>query len=240
MKLPSSRKKRQRNPSASTPQPTKVPRYVVILLTCIVAAVCAALVTYRFAIGLSASPYVSIETVGRLEIARLPIGARRLRELKSFVITMGGADDYGRVYVNNHLVLNREAPDLFYKINESEENKRKAAIIVERKESRNVNMLGSTDVIAYLQPGVNFIVVELDNAVAGCVLSVDIRVNGTQLEGFPKGLPDYFKLDQETSQPALAAKLQASQRKHVALGMFAPNSDDDAFCSRRIFQIHLE
>jgi hypothetical protein len=27
---------------------------------------------------------------------------------------MDSADDYGRVYVNNYLVLNKEAPTLFY------------------------------------------------------------------------------------------------------------------------------
>src|SRR5262245_2270481 len=55
-----------------------------------------------------ASPEKQIPGVGRIERVVLPITARNLKDIRDVAIKMGGPDDYGRVFVNNYLVINNE------------------------------------------------------------------------------------------------------------------------------------
>jgi hypothetical protein len=82
-------------------------RYLATALAFLVAAMSGVALTFWFSSGLRAGRYLSDDGIGRVEALRLPIGARRYADVKSFVIGMGSADDYGRVYLNNYVVLNR-------------------------------------------------------------------------------------------------------------------------------------
>ncbi len=113
--------------------------------------------------------------LGEIRTVRMPIGARRLEDVKSFVIKMPGADDYGRVFANNYLALNKEAPNLFYTSKGSAASRQMVEL---KKAQRNAQLPPENDVKGYLRRGTNFIVAELENASGPCVFGVDTGVNG--------------------------------------------------------------
>jgi hypothetical protein len=208
-------------------------RYVVTALAFLIATIGGTTLTYWSAIGLRPGDYSSDDGIGRIEALRLPIGARHYVDVKSFVIGMGGADDYGRVYLNNYLVLNREASGLFFNGNDNPANRLSAAQnIVDRR----VNKLGDLEAREYLQAGKNVVLIELENAVGACETRVDIRVNGIQLERFPVQLPNNFQVDREVVNQVLFQKFKEAQTESTNL----PDAMDDVTCSRRAFQFTLE
>jgi hypothetical protein len=229
------------NPSvtqnARAPAARNSQRHLAVILAIVAAIAAAAFITIGFAAGLPPSPFTPLDGIGRIEVLRMPIGARRLIDIKSFIINMPGADDYGRVFANNYLVLNREAPDVFY-TQVDDASKREA--ISNDKAQRNVNMIGEKDVKGYLRSGFNFIVAELENAIGPCSFSIDISVNGTELETFPRIIPNGFFAERESVNSALFQKFEKAQAADAAPGDFAPDPYDDVVCARRIFQVNLE
>jgi hypothetical protein len=158
-------------------------RYIAVIVTLVAAIVSATLVTYASAVVFRPARFVSIARIGRIEVLRMPIGARRLIDIKSFVITMRGADDYGRVYVNNYLVLNKEAPEIFYT---GRDDPQKRNAIAAKKAQRNVNIVGDNDVKGYLLVGSNIIVAELENAVGPCTFGLDSMLAEHNWNRFPE------------------------------------------------------
>jgi hypothetical protein len=217
--------------------PPQSHRYIMTALAFLVAAMSGVALTFRFSSGLKPGLYLSDDGIGRVEALRLPIGARRYADVKSFVIGMGGADDYGRVYLNNYIVLNREATGLPYSDKDTPANRLVAsAKIVDRK----VNKLGDLEAREYLQEGRNIIVIELENAVGPCETRVDIRVNGVQLERFPMQLPDNFQVDREVVNQTLFQKFKKAAANSVLNSLDFPDFMDDVTCARRAFQFTLD
>jgi hypothetical protein len=162
--------------------------------------------------------------IGRIEVIRMPVGARRLRDVKRFVITGGGFDDFGRIYINNYL------------INTSEDRER--VLIGDFKNDplaiefltrnpvriRNNEIPVPKDVKNFLRVGTNFIVYELINARGACSSGLDVAVNGVELEGFPQQFPTKdFSPDVDSLPEALELKL----------------GSEDALCARWIYEFIL-
>src|SRR4051794_2834268 len=203
----------------------QISRYIATATAFLIAAVSGVCLTAWFAGGLHPGLYIAADGIGKIEALRLPIGARRYADVKSFIIGMASADDYGRVYLNNYVVLNREASDLFG--DDTSQNKAAAtARIVDRK----ANKLNDREAREYLLEGKNTIIIELENAVGPCELRVDIRVNGVQLERFPIQLPNNFLVEQEAINPGTFRKLREMRANYM----------DDVICARRAFQFTLE
>lgn len=149
--------------------------------------------------------------------------------MKPFMIRMEGADDYGRVFVNNHLVLNQEDPrSIFYTVAQDQDaNKKILPLVV----NRAANMLGTRDIKPFLKIVVNYIVIELENSIMGsCVMQIDIKVNDVGLPSFPRTLPNDFDVEPEFSNNTLLSEYRR-------LG--AP-ALEDAICARRIFEVNLD
>jgi hypothetical protein len=86
------------------------------------------------------------------------------------------------------------------------------------------------DAMYFLRRGHNYIVVEMESAHLACNTSIDIRLNGVELEHFPEVIPDKIYMDPETV--ALSVK-EGLQR----VG-FAPVSN--AVCARRVYELDLK
>src|SRR5947208_3341081 len=84
-------------------------RYTASVVAFVLATMSGTALSYWLASGLRPGSFLTDDGVGRVEALRLPVGARRFSEITSFIIGMKSADDYGRVYLNNYVVLNREA-----------------------------------------------------------------------------------------------------------------------------------
>jgi hypothetical protein len=218
--------------------PTRIAqRYLVAIVASIAAIASAAILTTIFAVGLPPDRFTALDGIGRIEVLRMPVGARRLIDVKSFVIKMPGADDYGRVFANNYLVLNKEAQDIFYT---QHDDARKKDAITSDKAQRNVNLLGDNDIKGYLRTGSNIIVAELENAVGPCTFGIDIHVNGIELETFPRTIPDKFFAEKESVNSTLFQKFEKAQAMDTSAGYSTPDPYDDVVCARRIFQVDLE
>lgn len=170
-----------------------------------------------------------LDQVGRIEVIRLPATARDLDGIRTFSVKMGGADDYGRVFVNNYLVLNTENPDkLFYTDNDPKEKKEAASKLALR---RNQFMVGEAGVVHLLHRGKNYIVAEVENSLWGaCSGGIEVIVNGSLLENFPRGFPDRLSVEEDVMNTGLRKLYDQS---HVP-AVF------DALCSRRIFEFQLQ
>jgi hypothetical protein len=164
--------------------------------------------------------------IGQIERVILPTNARSLREIREFSVEMHGPDDYGRVFVNNYLVINKEdstglvpgAPP------EIQEKVRQHSI------DRRVNLPLKAGVKAFLRKGANFIVAEVENSQGPCSMGIDIVVNGVPLRSFPRSLPEGFEVEDHAVNVALLRELRRLDIPTL----------DDALCSRKIFEVVLD
>jgi hypothetical protein len=94
--------KKRRKSKSGTPG-IRVQRYILIAASLVISVLVGAAISYEMGKGFKpAPPRPSKESgLGRIEVLRLPIHQRQLSDIRTFEIGMGGADDYGRVYVNN-------------------------------------------------------------------------------------------------------------------------------------------
>jgi hypothetical protein len=146
---------------------------------------------------------------------------------------MTGADDYGRVYLNNYVVANKEATSVRFRKLENIDGPDLESIVVDRK----ANKLGA-DIEAreYLRQGQNVIIIELENAVGPCEERVDIRVNGSQLEQVPAQLPQNFQVDTEAVNAEVFHKFKVAESH----GKSVPDPLDDVLCARRAYMFSLD
>jgi hypothetical protein len=181
-----------------------------------------------------------IESVGRIATIRMPVGARKLKEVKTFVLKGGGGDDFGRIYVNNYLVNSNETPkNVFYTDNPL--GAATKTIAIDNAVDRAIYMMDAKDVRIFLRPGKNYIVQELENSILGsCVSSIDITVNGTELEGFPQNIPDDLYVEKDVANGELLSKFEAAAAIDAKTTKVGVSALADALCARRIWEITLE
>lgn len=180
-----------------------------------------------------------ISTVGRIELIRMPIGARRLRDIKTFVLNVGGPDDFGRVYVNNYLNISNEARDAVF-FTSSPMGKEARDKVIEKAVDRAEFNIGVKEVRKLLRQGKNYITLELENAIAACVTSIDITVNGKELEHFPQDPPDGYYIEKDVSNLPLLKKFEAASTLDATTTKVGISPLTDALCARRIWEFTLE
>jgi hypothetical protein len=168
--------------------------------------------------------------VGRIEVIQMPVGGRRLEDVKSFLMTKVSYDDFGKVYVNNYLV------------NASEDRHRILLAVKdndkESKDFQETNARGRNnefplpkDVTIFLRRGTNHIVYEVENATGACTGEINFLVNNIELKAFPQYMPNEdFQPDLYTANEVLRAQLKEQKMDFV----------DNALCSRRIWQFSLD
>jgi hypothetical protein len=237
-------------------------RVGMIAGTFLVAVVLGALISYSFGTGFRPAPAKAIAdrqteqsmSMGRIETLRLPLKARRLSDIRTFDVEMKSADDYGRVFVNNVLFLNTDDPDLLFYTHDDPEVSR--ALTKKFAVDRYDLMVGKRDARPLLRSGIkNYIVVELENSILGpCVTSVDMFVNGEELETFPRTLPEAWNVEPEVMNSDLLKKMKAlernpakgftdEERKKYSVSErseLSVTSLEDAICARRVFEFFLE
>ena len=173
-----------------------------------------------------ASTEVPIEGVGRIELLILPATARSWRNIREFVLEMTGVDDYGRAFVNNYLVINREDPAALIPGAPPQVQEQVRLRTVDRR----ANLQSKLDIKPFLKKGRNFIVFEVENSRGPCSLGINSIVNGIPLRSFPRSLPDDFDVEDDAVNVALLK----------AFKDFELPVNEDALCSRRIFEIILD
>ena len=102
---------------------------------------------------------------------------------------MSKPDDFGKVYLNNFLVLSSEDPEhLYYSTRKEEEAKR---VSLQFSVLRNLNPKAhDLNMVDLIVPGWNFVVFEVENSFYGeCSATIDIVANGKRLEQFPRSVP---------------------------------------------------
>ena len=175
-----------------------------------------------------ASPEKAIPGVGRIERVTLPITARNLSDIRDVWVKMGGPDDYGRIFVNNYLVINNEKlADLLKDAPPAIE-----PTIRERSIDKIVHLPNDAEVKAFLRKGSNFIVAEVENSQGPCSMGIDIVVNTVPLRSFPRSLPEGIGVQVE--EHAVNADLL---KKFDDLKV---ETADGALCSRRVFEIIVD
>ena len=188
---------KSRRKSKSPAPERRTARYALIAGSLLASVLIGAAISYEFGKGLKPAPTRSATGigVGRIEVLRLPTHQRKLSDIKTFEVAMSGADDYGRIFVNNQLVINTENPAQIFFGGVDDQTKRR---IVERLAiDRSDLIVGKSDVRGFLKRGNNFIVVELENSILGsCVTNIDVAVNGIELDLFHKCSPRLLLLSQ--------------------------------------------
>jgi hypothetical protein len=190
-----------------------------------------ALATFMFAEGRPASAPIPLGGLGIAEAIQLPQEARRIGQINSFVVRMDDVDDFGRVFVNNYLVLADSGSDAALSRPEFKEK------IPDLRVRRSNPPPSETDVISFLQVGENFLVVELENSMlGGCQLRINISINGRAINGFPRVLPKDFKFEIPPVNLTLAERFGKYSMPDAKVPGSGISGAGDAVCSRRIFQ----
>jgi len=202
---------------------------LIVVLTLTISLLMAAATSYYFGRGFRAAPTQTIAMTGRIEHLRLPIGARALDEIRSFMIQMDGAQDFARILVNNYLLIDNESPkDMLFISGPRSDDKRE--LVLPMAVDRSDYHVGSWSARYYLLKGRNYIVAELENGYLGCNTVIDIVVNGTQLERFPKVMPDRLYVETDSVNPLVKARFEKLRK----------TGEQDSLCSRRIWAFELE
>jgi hypothetical protein len=205
--------------------------YLKPFLAVVMSTAIAAGITSLYGRGLQAILPADIPTIGRIETVRLPVGARTLGSVRTFVVRMLNVDDFGKITVNNYVELSNEKRDnfFFFAAPGDDLNRLKALsepLWVDRKFYSQ-----SKDVGSELLPGWNYIIVELENSTqGGCQMFLDIEVNGSRLEGFPRTFP----------RNSLAEPNVIDSRLMESFNKSGVSSIANALCARRIFAFYLE
>jgi hypothetical protein len=171
-----------------------------------------------------------INNIAQIHRVLPPEGGRKFSEIGSVTVKMGEADDYGRVFVNNYLIMNGESKTLFT----DDQLKLRTGLDAINKDAidRANPAFGEHEVKQYLRKGLNYIVFELENSLQGtCAVAIDIKINGIRLQGFPIYIPNQFDVEEVAVNPSLLAFL----RSYVPVTVTA-----DALCARRIVELELE
>jgi hypothetical protein len=162
--------------------------------------------------------------IGTVEVVRMPVGARQMRDVKRFVITGGGFDDFGRIYVNNYLVNTSEDRERILTGDFKKDPLAIEFLNVYPIKIRNNEIPVPKDVKSFLRTGYNYIVYELINARGACTSGLDIAVNGIELEGFPQQFPTKdFSPDLDSISAPLEQKL----------------GSENAICARWVYEARL-
>jgi hypothetical protein len=204
-------------------------RLLAVMLTLTVSLLVAATTSYYFGKGFRAAPTQTVAMTGRIEHLRMPVGARALEDIRSFMIQMDGAQDFARIFVNNYVLIDNESPKdmLFVSVPRSDD---KRDLVLPMAVDRSDYHVGTRAARYYLLKGRNYIVAELENGYLGCNTVIDIVVNGTQLERFPKVVPDRLYVEADAVNPLVKTRFEQIRK----------TGDRDSLCSRRIWAFELE
>jgi hypothetical protein len=204
-------------------------RLMGVLLTLTISLLAAATTSYQFGKGFRAAAIQTIAMTGRIEHLRMPVGARTLDDIRTFMIRMDGAQDFARIFVNNYLLIDNESPKdmLFISVPRSDDKREK---VLPMAIDRSDYHVGSLSARYYLLKGKNYIIAEVENGYLGCNTVVDIVVNGTQLEHFPKVLPDRLYVEADSVNSLVKDRFEKLRKSAV----------QDSLCSRRIWEFELE
>jgi hypothetical protein len=202
---------------------------LAVLLTLSISLLLAAGTCYYFGKGFRAAPPTAVAMTGRIEHLRMPIGARALEDIRSFIIRMDGAQDFARIFVNNYLLIDNESPkDMLFVSVPRKEDKRE--LVLPMAVDRSDYHVGSWPARYYLLKGSNYIVAEVENGYLGCNTVIDIVVNGTQLERFPRVAPGRLYVETDAVNPLVKTRFEKLRK----------TGDRDSLCSRRIWAFELE
>jgi hypothetical protein len=147
------------------------------------------------------------------------------------VIELSDVDDYGRVYLNNYLVEDRELGQQDI-TNGSAKNRASLEPFLNSVTPRGNFGLAPFDGKLFLVRGKNYIVAELENSPFGpCSARLSIKVNGVSAVGFPVIMGEGFDAEGGVT-------LNASVRQR--LNHYGPWWLQYASCSRRIFEFDLK
>jgi hypothetical protein len=198
-----------------------------------VGAALAALVTLMFAEGRPASAPITLDGLGIAETIQLPQEARKIAEMNSFVVRLNDVDDFGRIFVNNYLVLTASWSDAALKRPEFKD-------IPDLRISRSNPPQSEADVISFLRVGKNFLVAELENSMlGGCHLRINISINDHAINGFPRVIPKEFKFEMPPVNSTLAERFGGYSMPDPKVPWSGISGAGDAICSRRIFQFTI-
>lgn len=203
-------------------------RIVALLVSCVLGILSGILVS-NFGRYLPARPKQAIAGIARIHRVVPPEGGRKLADVGTLTVRMDGADDYGRVFVNNYLVMNNELASL---IGEADLDKDRLSEICKYSVDRRNPPPGEKDVTAFLKKGKNYLIFEVENSMWGtCGTSVDMKINEIRLQGFPLHMPEDFNVEKASANEKLLFSLK-SISPDVAL--------EDALCARRIVELELD
>jgi hypothetical protein len=155
----------------------------------------------------------------------LPKGITSLDDVRSFEVEIGGADDFVRAILNDHIEIHSEDIDVARKVGrgddiQAEQINRALAV------DRQTRLLGRRDLQFGLRPGWNHLVVEIENYGGPCGGGVHMYVNGEALTGIPIALPVREEATPRTT----------GLTKHIRPKAHA----EKALCARAAYQFKLD
>lgn len=194
----------------------------------------AALATFIFAEGRPASGPIPLDGIGIAETIQLPLEARKIGQINSFVVRMDDVDDFARIFVNNYLVLTATWSDPTLGRPEFKDN------IPDLHVFRANPTQPEADVISLLQVGKNFIVVELENSMlGGCRLKINISINDNPIIGARRVIPTEFNLEMPPVSKTLAERFGKYSTPDPNVAWSGVSGGGNAVCSRRVFQFTI-
>ena len=168
----------------------------------------------------------------------MPLGARRLDDVKSFTVRIERVDDYGRLYVNDSLAwTNDAAENVFY----TRRDANKSATFIERHfKDRGNPSAREVDITRYIQAGMNTLVFEVENSIWGsCELRASIVVNGITLERFPRTLFNGTRPHPSLSRDVIVQRIENPVVPSGIYTELSPSASDNALCSRNFFKFDI-
>jgi hypothetical protein len=210
----------------------RIPRPV--LCTCIAAVgVVVGAIVGRYGEGLRPAAPTQLSTIGRLQELLTPVEARRLDGLHSLTVALSDVDDYGRVYVNNYLVVDREIGTHVLRQPEIAAEEQKLALKKSILQLGNGG-LGPVDVRRFLRVGRNYIVAELENSqYESCSAQLHIEINNVVPLGFPVLLGEGLEAEGGVTLNSAVRKKFESPGSPQFWILFA-------VCARRIYELDLK
>jgi hypothetical protein len=217
-------------------------------LNCVAAILIGYLLATSFGRGLASPPARTIDNFAQLENVRLPVTTRSLRDLKSLVVGFKGkVDDFGRIYVNNRQVASTDDPNLPFKHITWQDHGTGRDEYISRFAVNRANPIDpEVEVREWLRKGTNWVMAELENTRWGaCSMTVEVRANGTQVEGSPFFIPQREQTLREQTgaklaNAALVERFRKLSDETNALREFGIIPENDALCARLILVFHLD
>jgi hypothetical protein len=172
--------------------------------------------SFRYGKNLPSKP-INIPGLGILQRVQLPGGPYSFESIGVFDVDLPDADDFGRVYVNNYVLISTERPDLLVSY---EETKTVSAAQLKRFAVNRGHNRGRRGANYYLRPGLNYIVVELENRTGPCAMGYNFKIGEREVPNVPRTVGS-----------------SAEELRALTGGSISP---ENAICSRRIFEFELE